>query len=105
MILPKYIFILQNIGCVCMKCVAYLQISSYGEETWAGTNTWKHSLGKTTKYNFAFCAVADAGEKRTFDSVSNWIKSLKYFIQAVACQYPTQKLLWPPNFLAFSCGP
>jgi len=52
-----------------MKCVAYLHISLYRSETWADTNTVKHSMGKTLKYNFSFCAVADAGEKRTSDSV------------------------------------
>jgi hypothetical protein len=31
--------------------------------------TVKHSMGKTVNYNFAFCAVADAGEKRTCESV------------------------------------
>jgi hypothetical protein len=36
-------------------------------------------VGKTIKYNFAFCAAGDAGEKRTFDSMLN----LKYVIQAV----------------------
>jgi hypothetical protein len=35
--------------------------------------------GKVIKYNFAFCAVGDAGEKGTFDSILN----LKYFTQAV----------------------
>jgi hypothetical protein len=52
-----------------MKCVAYLHISSYRAETWADTNTIKHHMGKTIKYNFAFCAVADVGDKRTSDSV------------------------------------
>jgi len=50
-------------------------------------------LGKAIKCNLAFCAVWDAGEKGTFDSVVN----LKYFIHAV-------KLLWSTNFPSFSCG-
>jgi len=69
MIWPEYIFILQNIGWFSMKCVAYLCISSYRSETWADTNTVKHSMGKIIKYNFAFCAETDAGEKRTSESV------------------------------------
>jgi hypothetical protein len=28
-------------------------------------------MGKAIKYNLAFCAVGDAGEKRTFASVVN----------------------------------
>jgi len=52
-----------------MNYDAYLHISSCRSETWADTNTVKHSMGETLKYNFAFCAVADAAEKRTFDSV------------------------------------
>jgi hypothetical protein len=50
-------------------------------------------LGKAIKYNLAFCAVGDVGEKRTFDSDVN----LKYFIHAV-------ELLCSPNFPSFSCG-
>jgi hypothetical protein len=56
---------------------------------------------KGIKYNFAFCASGDGGEKRTFDSVL----TLKHFIQAVKYQWPTQNLLWPPNFMSLSCGP
>jgi hypothetical protein len=33
-------------------------------------------VGKSIKYNFAFCAAEYVGEKTTFDSVLN----LKYFI-------------------------
>jgi hypothetical protein len=58
-------------------------------------------VAKAIKYNFAFCAAADADEKETFDSILN----LKYFIQAVKFRWPIQKLLWPPNFPSFSCGP
>jgi hypothetical protein len=46
-------------------------------------------VGKAIKYNFAFCAVRDAGEKGTFDSILN----LKYFIQTVKFPWSTQKLL------------
>jgi hypothetical protein len=35
-------------------------------------------VGKSVKYNFAFCAVGYAGKKGTFDSILN----LKYLIQA-----------------------
>jgi hypothetical protein len=52
-----------------MNCIAYLHISSYRSETWADISTVKHSMGETLKYNFVFCAVADAAEKKTFDSV------------------------------------
>ena len=31
--------------------------------------------------------------------------NLKYFIQAVKFRWHTQKLLWPPNFSSFACGP
>jgi hypothetical protein len=57
--------------------------------------------GKATQYHFAFSAAGDAGEKGNFDSILN----LKHFIQAVKFQWPTQKLVWPPNFLSFFCGP
>jgi hypothetical protein len=57
-------------------------------------------VGKAMKYNFAFCAVGDAGEKGTFDSVLN----LKYFMHEVKFWWPTQKFLWSPNFMLFSCG-
>jgi len=69
--LPEYIFILQNIGWLGMKCFAIFTycISSYRSETWADTNTENHSMGKTLKYSFAFCVVADSAEKRTSDSV------------------------------------
>jgi len=46
-----------------MNCIVYLHISSYRSATWADTNTVKHIMGETLKYNFAFCAVADAAEK------------------------------------------
>jgi hypothetical protein len=36
-------------------------------------------VGKTIKYNFAICAVGDAGEKGDFDSILN----LMYFIQTM----------------------
>jgi hypothetical protein len=29
-------------------------------------------VGKAIKYNFAFCAAKDVGEKGNFDSVLNW---------------------------------
>lgn len=57
-------------------------------------------MWKAIKYTFAFCAVGDSGERGTFDSVSN----LKYFIHTAKFRWPI-KLLWPPNFLSFSCGP
>jgi hypothetical protein len=50
--------------------------------------------GKAIKYNFAFCVVGDAGEKRTFNAILN----LKCFIHAVKFRWPTQKLLCPPKF-------
>lgn len=55
-------------------------------------------MGKAVKYNFALCA---AGEKGTFDSVLNF----KYFINAVKFSWPIHKLLSPPYFPSFSCGP
>ena len=57
--------------------------------------------GKAIKYNFAFCTAGAAGDKGTFDSVSN----TKYCIRAEKLRWPTQKLLWPPNVPSFSCGP
>jgi len=42
-------------------------------------------VAKAIKYNFAFCAAADAEEKETFDSILN----LKYFIQTVKFRWPT----------------
>ena len=65
------------------------------------TQVTRLEVAKTIKYHFAFCAAEDAEEKETFDSILN----LKYFIQALKFRWPTQKLLWPPNFQSFSCGP
>jgi hypothetical protein len=58
-------------------------------------------VGKTVKYNFAFCAAGDAGEEINFDSVLN----LKYFIQTLKFRCRTQTFLWPPDFPLFSRGP
>jgi hypothetical protein len=57
-------------------------------------------VGKSIKYIFPFCATGYAVEKGTFDS----ILYMKCFIQAVKFQWPTQRLLWPPNSPLFSCG-
>jgi hypothetical protein len=46
---------------------------------------------KKIKYSFAFCAVGDAGEKGTFDSIVN----LKYSGSEIVVSH--SNLLWPPN--------
>lgn len=63
------------------------------------------SRSQPDKYDFAYCAVGDAGENRT---VGSNLK-LKYFIQAVNFQWPSQKLPWPLRSLLWPangpCGP
>ena len=50
--------------------------------------------GTAVKYSIALCAAGIARKKGTFDPIWN----LKCFIQAVNFRWPTQKLLWPPQF-------
>jgi len=57
--------------------------------------------GTAVKYSIALCAVGFARKKGTFDPILN----LKCFIQAVKLRWPTQKLMRPPNFPSFFCGP
>jgi hypothetical protein len=61
----------------------------------------RENVGKAIKYEFAFCAARDSGEKWTSDSVSN----LKHFIHVVRFRWPNPKFHWPPKFPSFSCGP
>ena len=53
------------------------------------------------KIQFVFCAVGDREKKGPSDCVVY----LKYLIHALKLLWPTEKLLWFPNFLTSSCRP
>jgi hypothetical protein len=53
------------------------------------------------KIKFAFCAAGNGEKKRTFDSVLYF----KCFIHALKLWWPTEKILWFPNFPPSSCCP
>lgn len=53
------------------------------------------SCGKSNKCIFAYCAVGDAGEKQTVDSILN----LQDLVQAMRLRYPTQGYCGPLIFL------
>jgi hypothetical protein len=50
-------------------------------------------VGKAIKFNFVFCSVGNAWEKKTFDLILNF----KYIIHAVNFQWHAQNLFynWP----------
>ena len=53
------------------------------------------------KIQFSLCAAGNGEKKGIFDS----ILYLKYFIHALKLRWPTEKLLWLPEFLSSSCHP
>ena len=59
-------------------------------------------MGNATKCIFAYCVARGAGGGGNLWFIFKFVKFL--FTQR-KCRSPNQKLLWPPNFPSFSCGP